>query len=183
MACFTVNMRTGFSIVECLLVVALSAIMAGIAWSTGWQQQQSLVLQVSGDIFLRDMLTARSEAMRRGLTITLCKSADGQQCNRHGDWEQGWLMFVDRNGNAWVDDDLNAILSVQSSMHGLILSGNTPVRHYLSWHAQGESRLTTGGFQAGTLTLCSQRLPGIQGQAFTLSASGRVRRSFTHCGA
>lgn len=174
------NRCQGFSLLECMMTAGMMAIMVGLAWSTGWQQYHALALRTAGDGFMQDVLRARSEALHRGVVMTLCKSHDGLQCDRNGDWDQGWLMFVDRNHNAWVDDDKNAIVSVQMPLQGLRLRGNTPVRNYISWNPQGNSRLVTGGFQAGTLTLCSQHVP-MTGMIFVLSASGRMRRSYQPC--
>lgn len=176
----TMNRSHGFSLLECLMTAGLMAIMASLAWSTAWQQYHALALRTGGDLFMRDVLRARSEALHRGVVMTLCKSHDGLQCDRNGDWDQGWLMFVDRHHNAWVDDATNTILSVQIPLQGLQLRGNTPVRHYISWNPEGYSLLVTGGFQAGTLTLCSQHAP-VTGMVFTLSASGRMRRGYQPC--
>lgn len=48
---------------------------------------------------LADLANARSEAIRRGRRVVLCKSGDGQSCTSAGQWNQGWLVFADTNNN------------------------------------------------------------------------------------
>jgi len=38
---------------------------------------------------------ARSEALRRVQTITVCPSRDGRHCRLDGDWHRGWIIFTD----------------------------------------------------------------------------------------
>ena len=48
--------------------------------------------------FIADTLDiARSEAIKHGYRVNLCKTRDRRQCSDVGGWEQGWLLFVDEN--------------------------------------------------------------------------------------
>jgi type IV fimbrial biogenesis protein FimT len=38
---------------------------------------------------------ARQEAMREEVTVTVCPTRDGRNCQVGGDWQAGWLIFVD----------------------------------------------------------------------------------------
>ena len=38
---------------------------------------------------------ARTEAIKRGHRVNLCKSADGTPCADEGDWSGGWILHVD----------------------------------------------------------------------------------------
>jgi type IV fimbrial biogenesis protein FimT len=40
---------------------------------------------------------ARSEAIRRGAPVAVCHSGDGTTCS--GTWSDGWIVFVDANGD------------------------------------------------------------------------------------
>jgi len=52
---------------------------------------------------LADMQYARSEATREGQMVTVCPSNSAQtQCKDTTDWENGWLVFSDINGNQKV---------------------------------------------------------------------------------
>ncbi|MCU7806676.1 MAG: GspH/FimT family pseudopilin [Candidatus Thiodiazotropha sp. (ex Semelilucina semeliformis)] len=41
---------------------------------------------------------ARSEAIRRELTVTVCPSRDHRNCLVRGDWQDGWIIFTDTEG-------------------------------------------------------------------------------------
>jgi len=49
---------------------------------------------------LRESLRyAWSEAILRNKVIVACPSPDGEHCVRSQDWEQGWMLFVDNDGD------------------------------------------------------------------------------------
>jgi type IV fimbrial biogenesis protein FimT len=43
---------------------------------------------------------ARSEAVKRGLSVTVCPSTDQANCTANTQWEQGWIVFVDADADA-----------------------------------------------------------------------------------
>lgn len=42
---------------------------------------------------------ARSEAVKRGSTVSVCPSSDQATCSGDSDWEQGWIVFVGDSGS------------------------------------------------------------------------------------
>lgn len=144
----------GFSLVELLVVTAISAVLVSIAMpSIG----AMLVAQKSASTtnrFLASLHLARGEAIKRNGRVVMCKSSDGAQCTTSGGWEQGWLLFHDRNNNAWWEADEPVIQQQVGTADGLHLSGNAPVASYVSYAPTGRARLVSGAFQAGTFTLC-----------------------------
>lgn len=54
---------------------------------------------------LGDMQFARAEAIKEGLPVTVCVSADGANCSgvNVNTWQNGWIVFSDVNGNAVVN--------------------------------------------------------------------------------
>src|SRR5207247_801176 len=54
--------------------------------------------------FLHQSLNlARSEAVKRGLRVNLCKTVDRSRCADTGGWESGWIMFVDANKSGEIE--------------------------------------------------------------------------------
>jgi Tfp pilus assembly protein FimT len=41
---------------------------------------------------------ARSEAIRRETTVTVCPTNNFRNCLRQGEWQQGWIIFTDEAG-------------------------------------------------------------------------------------
>jgi len=68
--------------------------------------------------FVGVITTARSEAINKSSTVTLCVSTDGDACVSGTDnaWSDGYMIFVDRNRNGVRDtgaSDDEEILSYQ----------------------------------------------------------------------
>lgn len=69
-----------------------------------------------------------------GISGWLCaKSTDGSQCITKGDWDQGWIIFVDVDNAARVADAKD-ILRVRGALTERVsLTGNQAVRNYFSY--------------------------------------------------
>lgn len=95
---------SGMTLVELLTVVAITAIMAAFAMP----RLAPLVLANRLDALMAeagdDIEFALSEAMRRGQPVTLCPTRGARgDCARLRDWQAGWIVFVDVNGNGVRD--------------------------------------------------------------------------------
>jgi type IV fimbrial biogenesis protein FimT len=118
---------------------------------------------------------ARSEAVKRSVRVTVCKSADGATCAAGGDYEQGWIVFNDPNSNAAVDPPNEQVIRAYGPLsEGLTLTGNGNVVNYVSFVPAGVSQLINGGFQNGTLTLCKAGY-ATSARQLVLGRGGRVR--------
>jgi len=88
--------------VELVVVMLLIAVLAAIAIPS--YKYVTTSNRMSGEIngLLGDLQFARSEAIKEGLPVTVCSSADGLTCgNSH--WQNGWIVFLDSNGSQTVD--------------------------------------------------------------------------------
>ncbi|MEJ2061351.1 MAG: GspH/FimT family pseudopilin [Gammaproteobacteria bacterium] len=110
----------GFTLIELMTVVALVAIMAMIAFPAySWLTTTNRLASEIND-FTTDVAYARSEAVKRGQTVTLCASNNQASCT-NGPYTFGWIVFNDINGNGTVDAG-EKLLKVHS---GLVHSGST----------------------------------------------------------
>jgi len=75
--------------------------------------------RVSGEVnaLLGDLQFARSEAIKQGLTVTVCASANGTTCSGTASWQTGWIIFVDINNNQTPASSAN-ILRVSAAFVG-----------------------------------------------------------------
>ncbi len=159
---------------EVLVVVAVTGILLTIAVPAMTATRDSIKLEVVSDAFLSGMYLARAEAISRTSTVVLCKSSNGESCNLTGGWEQGWIVFRDDNSNGQRDDS-EVIVAHEGALAGFKLTGNATLTKYVSFTPTGAAKLVSGGFQAGTLTLCKYSSSAGQARQIVLNVAGRVR--------
>lgn len=76
------------------------------------------------------ILLARSEAIKRGENVSLCRSANGSQCNPGDNWSDGWLVFYDDNGNRIVDGADQLIRVYNQISSDFLLNWNGPAEGF-----------------------------------------------------
>ncbi len=163
----------GFTLLEALVVLALLAALVALAAPSLSGLRQKHQMQSQAEQMLGSLLLARSEALQRQQRVTLCVLGLGGGCATDGSWAQGWLVFVDGNDNA-VRDSTETVLMVHPALPPFLkLQGNATVNRYVSYGPEGRSQSISGGFQAGTLTLCA---PGQAGTwRLVINAVGKPR--------
>ncbi len=95
----------GFTLIELMITLAIAAILLVV----GIPSFRDLMIRsrLSGQVqeFYGAISFARSEAIKRGSFVSICKSADGSQCG--GNWSDGWIVFVNNdNDSPAVRDDI-----------------------------------------------------------------------------
>lgn len=157
----------GFSLIEVLLVLALSATLLLLAVPG----MRGVIAVARLDAAIADyygaLALARSEAIRRGVRVSLRNS--GGSCN----WGAGWQMFVDADSDGQLDVG-EVILRRQAALSTpLTLYGNTNYTNFIAFKADGTVN------QVGTFILCHDNLLAEGGQsrsrALIVSWAGRVR--------
>ena len=165
----------GFTLIELMVTVAIVGVAATVAVPSLTVFMQNNRMTTNVNDFVTSINVARSEAVKRGTKVTLCKSNNGKDCASSGNWEQGWISFVDPNNNAAVDKG-ETLLQVHETLRGknTTLIGNSNVDDYISFAATGFSQQTSGALQPGTLILCDDRGFGKNAKGIVLNTTGRV---------
>lgn len=81
----------GFTLVELMIVLVVMAVLLGIAVPSMTQFTFSGKLRAYSNEVVASVLLARSEAIKRNQTVTLCVSSNGTSCTG-GSWESGWIV-------------------------------------------------------------------------------------------
>lgn len=165
----------GVTLVELVFVLMAAAIVVAIGIPALLRMTDDARLVSGTNSLLASILLARSEAISRHERVVLCKSATGDVCSADAGWEQGWIVFHDANNNAEVDPGESILLREQSLGSRIKLTGNTPVAKYLSYTPDGSTKYASGGFQAGTFTVCLRSHAGSQARTVVIYKSGRPR--------
>jgi type IV fimbrial biogenesis protein FimT len=107
----------GFTLVELMITVGIVAILLSVAVPSYKYVTNAnrIASEVNG--LLGDLQLARAEAIKQGEPVTVCVSADGATCTGGTIWSNGWIIFVDTNGNASKDAG-ESIVRVQQPFKG-----------------------------------------------------------------
>lgn len=158
----------GVTLLESFVVLAVLAVLVGAALPGMQQGIDSVRFGTLVRAFHSDLQLARTEAIRRGSRVVLCAADSQTSCSATHGWHQGWLMFVDGNNNARLDEGETVLRHHGPAPPGWVVSGNQPVARFVSYDSLGSTRLVSGAFQAGSVVFCRQ------GQRSGMSLSRRV---------
>lgn len=170
----------GFTLIELLVTVAVFAILMAIAVPSFQGLSASTRLTSQTNDLVSSLSLARSEAIRRGTRVTMCKSSDGSACATSGDWEQGWITFVDttRSGSDAEVDSGEAVVSVHQGEGGsVVIKGSSNLADYVSFSADGQPKSMGSSVVSGTLRVCNNSSAlndDTRARDIDLSAVGRL---------
>ena len=105
--------QLGLTLLECLVAVALTALLTVLAVPAFRDLLVRRAVLVTAEALVGDLRFARSEAVKRGTQVSVCRSANGSACSATGNWVEGWIVFVDRNTKGVVDPE-DEVLRVQA---------------------------------------------------------------------
>jgi type IV fimbrial biogenesis protein FimT len=165
----------GFTFVEVLAAASILALLMAVGVPAFGSVLASVKLTSFSNALLFDLYLTRSEAIKRNARVVLCKSAEGHACASGGGWEQGAIVFHDVNNNGQREPEETIIHREQPFSGELRMSGNLNVARYVSYGPDGQSRLASGAFQAGTITLCRQSADATEARQIVINATGRPR--------
>lgn len=176
------NIR-GFTLIELLITVAIAAILMGLAAPSFKRTIQSTTISSGVNTFLADLRFARSEAIRLGGNVVMCRSDDpeaatpacaatgGSGADGNG-WVSGWLIFHDRDndGSRAATDPLLRIQPANKSIDSVLESSGNSTR--IRFTATG--RLLDSG-SAATLKFGGANYANDIQRVLCLSLGGRGR--------
>ena len=167
---------TGLTIVELLVALSIAGLLAALAVPAFHDWLGAYQLANHTRHLAESLTRARTEAIRRGYRVNLCKSTDRVQCADQGSWEAGFVMYVDVNHDGRIDAG-EPVLGIEGpAPPGITITANRPLDDYVSYTSVGHARMLNGALQMGTFTLCRR---GQRAQHVVLANGGRVRTERT----
>ena len=82
---------SGFTLIELMVTVAVASILAVVAVPAMAGLINANRINSASDNLTAALQLARSEAIRRGTSVTVCASADGQACANTASWDR-WIV-------------------------------------------------------------------------------------------
>lgn len=163
--CTSPRRQRGMTLIEQIMVVAITAVMAGVAVPPMHALLSRNRVQSAQMDLMAALQYARGSAAEGGTRVVFCPTRDASRCSDESLWDGGWLLAVDRNHDNQPD---GAPLRVGSSYAHVTIQ-STAGRRHVSFQPDGSA--------AGsnlTVLICQ---PGGGGSALAVvvSNSGRIR--------
>lgn len=137
--------NSGVTLIELMVTVAVVAVLATIAVPGMREFLQANRLAAQSNEFITTLSLARSEALKRGRPVTVCRSMDGASCG--GEWADGWIVFTD-DAAASATPMVKELLRVNGRLDGGSLMTGPGYLRYLP-----SGRLDASGVQNFALTI------------------------------
>lgn len=158
----------GFTLIEALVAMTVTAILLAVA-VPAWSHAKAAV--DSGTV-RADLATSVLDAVRHsvvaGSEVVVCPVSTTGQCSGSTNWDGGWLVFADINGNRVVDEHETRLRATKPLPDGI---------HLRSTAGRPRIIFQPNGGNAGsniTLTLCDSR--GVKAATtLVLSNTGHLR--------
>ncbi len=161
----------GVTLIELLVTLSIAVILMTIAVPSFQDFFRRNRIQSAASDLVAALNFARSEAIRRGANVTLCKSDNGSACNtsacsavppatNNNCWDRGWIVVA-----------AGQILRVQQALPNLVtVRANTPFSHQIVFRPDGRITESLGG----SLFICHGG-SATDARRVVLNGAGRVR--------
>ena len=160
----------GYSLYDLIITSAVASVLgAGAMGMSSLLQDAHMTAGVNQ--LMVELSLARSEAIKRRNTVTLCKSENGADCASGSDWHKGWIVFVDDNTNRRIDNG-ETIIRVEQALNAVVLNFAGALNHdnYITYKHGGEAEPN------GTFTFCDRR-GSAKARSIIVLGTGRPRVS------
>lgn len=161
--------QRGFTLLEMMVSLSISAILTTTAIPAFHQLLQRNRLSTEINTFVSHLHYTRSEAIKRGVRGVMCRSTDGENCERTAGWEQGWIIFADYNANREFDGRDDLLFVEKGEENGIAITSGQ--RRRIVYQNTGRSPGSNG-----TYVFCDPDYPEYA-KAVIISNTGRPRLS------
>lgn len=161
--------ESAFTLIELMITIAVAAVVLTIGVPGFGRIIERNQLATNVNSLVSSMTFARSEAVKRNKPVKICDSSDAVNCGS-GNYEQGWMVFVDENNDGDLDAPTEELIYVQSAM-----PTNFTIDSNLSAGANGISYMSKGrANRNGNFIICKNN-DVTKARVIVLHQSGRTR--------
>jgi type IV fimbrial biogenesis protein FimT len=166
--------RAGFTLLEVMIAVSLVAILIGIAAPSIKDFLSEVRLTGHANDLITDLMLARSEAVKRDVSMTVCgkKNNADTVCGNDPNWAGGWLVVLDADRDGKQDTGVNTLLKTMQEG----ATGKVTVVNKGTGGNKGVITYTPTGISAtgySDLRFCDSDRPGF-GRRLEVSQQGRA---------
>jgi type IV fimbrial biogenesis protein FimT len=183
---FPTRRQQGFTLIEVMVVVLLIAILSAIVIPGLSSFVQDGRVSANANEFISAITLARTEAVKRGRLVTMCRSANADEgaastCLASGDdWASGWIVYEENTTSNAPGSGVGSrstgagaetiILRRGALLSNMIVKANPSITS-ITFNTFGEAVGAAGGASLGFDFSVSQKEP----RKVCISRTGRVQ--------
>lgn len=156
----------GFTLIELLVSLSIAVILMTVAVPNFMDFIRNNRLTAQANDLVLAFAYAKSEAVKRGVRVTVCSRQNDTTCAGSTIWDSGWLVFVDNDGGGTVNG-ADVVLQVRAP-----LDGSNTLRAGTRQRVTFQSTGFSPGFN-DTFRLCDSRGTAVARQ-LVISQQGMV---------
>ncbi len=168
--------KHGFTLLEVTISLTIIATLAGFTLPRFNELITATRLGTQVRQFSTAYSLARSEAIKKSQTVTLCPQINNR-CGDSSNWSNGWIAFTDINQNT-IADGSEIIRIFDPLLSDYHLQPNTRVSA-LIFLSSGQVRKKNGSLPMVTFSLCAPQANNEnmseKAREMVISGSGRMR--------
>lgn len=163
-----INRQTGITLIELMITLVVAAILVSLAAPNFRGLIETNRISTLHDKMTASLQLARSEAINRSRTITLCGSNNQTTCS--GTWSDGWIIFLDDNADRNFDSGTDTLLkasTVDNDGYSLVLISD--VITTLQFNSEGRATAR------GSYQICGPSGNDTEARGIVVDFSGSTR--------
>lgn len=178
-------LKRGFTLIELLVTITVLVILLAIAAPSFQSMASRNRLTSETNNLVSALAIARSEAIKRGRVVTICKTSNpdaaSPTCAVGANWADGWIVFTDGSTRGTIDPaDLRLKIQQPVSANGPTITPTNGFANFVSYAGAGAAVISNNIREVptqGSFTLC---LNGVS-RVVDVGLSGRVSTTAGVC--
>lgn len=164
----------GFTLIELMVTVVVASVLVGLAVPGMRTMVQNGHRTDVVNQFVGSLQLTRSEAVTRNRDVLMCAANSSQTaCNTSGNWEDGWIVFVDTDSDKTVSTGETVLRKVKSSDVDGFTIRSSEMPTYLYYRSSGRAKGSSTSVNAADFTICDNR-GATEARVVSISISGRI---------
>ena len=174
-----IKKNAGFTLIELIITAAILVIVLGFAvpsFESIIQNNRSVSL--SNDL-VASLYLARSEAVKRGVSVSVCGAQDTNYNSCGNNWDLGWIVFVNPDENTSISGGVTEpIIRVQQLSTGNPSITPSPANAIVTYNNQGFAAASSANMSIGIST---SGCTGNNARTLSIGLTGRITSTKVSC--
>lgn len=166
--------EAGFTLIELMITLVIMAVVLAFAVPNMEGLGRDTRMTSATNSIVTVLNQARSEAVKRADTVSICPSGDQANCTNNDDWTVGWISWHDADADGAVDGTEELLRVGDGEDNMSIGTGGVTTITYTA-----EGSIDNGG--AVTFTLEPDTCKGDAKREIEINLSGRPRADRVTC--